>query len=87
MNLSSTSTDFPNPLLINLSSTCVTYNHIIGIARLQVVLDLDETLVCAYESSSLPAALRAEAVEAGLHCFDMECISAEKASKLPSFSY
>ncbi|KAF0903601.1 hypothetical protein E2562_028015 [Oryza meyeriana var. granulata] len=47
--------------------------------RLTVVLDLDETLVCAYESSSLPAALRAEAIEAGLHCFDMECISAEKA--------
>uniref|UniRef100_A0A0D9WHH7 FCP1 homology domain-containing protein n=1 Tax=Leersia perrieri TaxID=77586 RepID=A0A0D9WHH7_9ORYZ len=41
--------------------------------RLTVVLDLDETLVCAYESSSLPAALRAEAIEAGLHCFDMEC--------------
>uniref|UniRef100_A0A0E0L3L1 Mitochondrial import inner membrane translocase subunit TIM50 n=1 Tax=Oryza punctata TaxID=4537 RepID=A0A0E0L3L1_ORYPU len=50
--------------------------------RLTVVLDLDETLVCAYESSSLPAVLRAEAIEAGLHCFDMECISAEKASKL-----
>ncbi|XP_040380420.1 CTD nuclear envelope phosphatase 1 homolog isoform X1 [Oryza brachyantha] len=55
--------------------------------RLTVVLDLDETLVCAYESSSLPAALRAEAIEAGLHCFDMECISAEKASKLPSFYF
>lgn len=47
-----------------------------------MVLDLDETLVCAYESSSLPATLRAQAVEAGLHCFDMECISSEKASKL-----
>uniref|UniRef100_A0A0E0DSQ1 FCP1 homology domain-containing protein n=1 Tax=Oryza meridionalis TaxID=40149 RepID=A0A0E0DSQ1_9ORYZ len=51
-----------------------------SLRRLTVVLDLDETLVCAYESSSLPAALRAEAVEAGLHSFDMECISAEKAS-------
>jgi predicted HAD superfamily phosphohydrolase YqeG len=47
-----------------------------------VVLDLDETLVCAYESSSLPATLRTQAVEAGLHCFDMECVSSEKASKL-----
>jgi len=42
------------------------------------VLDLDETLVCAYESSSLAAAVRTQAIEAGLHCFDMECISSEK---------
>nr|CAB3461228.1 unnamed protein product [Digitaria exilis] len=47
--------------------------------RLTVVLDLDETLVCAYESSTLPATLRTQAVEAGLHCFDMECTSSEKA--------
>ncbi|KAL5226832.1 hypothetical protein ABZP36_015097 [Zizania latifolia] len=46
--------------------------------RLTVVLDLDETLVSAYESSSLPAIVRTQAVEAGLHCFDMECISTEK---------
>ncbi|EES18363.1 hypothetical protein BDA96_09G176900 [Sorghum bicolor] len=46
--------------------------------RLTVVLDLDETLVCAYESSSLPATVRTQAVEAGLHCFDMECVSSEK---------
>ncbi|WVZ98893.1 hypothetical protein U9M48_044263 [Paspalum notatum var. saurae] len=51
--------------------------------RLTVVLDLDETLVCAYDSSSLSATLRAQAIEAGLHCFDMECISSEKASKMP----
>ncbi|KAK3135334.1 hypothetical protein QOZ80_5BG0417710 [Eleusine coracana subsp. coracana] len=49
--------------------------------RLTVVLDLDETLVSAYESSSLPASLRTQAVEAGLHCFDMECISSEKDAK------
>jgi len=42
------------------------------------VLDLDETLVSAYESSSLPAIVRTQAVEAGLHCFDMECISSDK---------
>ncbi|WVZ90497.1 hypothetical protein U9M48_036795, partial [Paspalum notatum var. saurae] len=42
--------------------------------RLTVVLDLDETLVCAYDSSSLSAAVHAQAIEAGLHCFDMECI-------------
>uniref|UniRef100_A0A452ZB30 FCP1 homology domain-containing protein n=1 Tax=Aegilops tauschii subsp. strangulata TaxID=200361 RepID=A0A452ZB30_AEGTS len=52
---------------------------------LQVVLDLDETLVCAYESSSLPATVRTQAVEAGLHCFDMEGISSDKASMWPSF--
>ncbi|KAL5202734.1 hypothetical protein ABZP36_013686 [Zizania latifolia] len=46
--------------------------------RLTVVLDLDETLVCAYDSSTLPATLRMEAIDAGLHCFDMECISADK---------
>uniref|UniRef100_A0A452ZB31 FCP1 homology domain-containing protein n=2 Tax=Aegilops tauschii TaxID=37682 RepID=A0A452ZB31_AEGTS len=46
--------------------------------RLTVVLDLDETLVCAYESSSLPATVRTQAVEAGLHCFDMEGISSDK---------
>ncbi|KQK05827.1 hypothetical protein BRADI_2g22770v3 [Brachypodium distachyon] len=42
------------------------------LGRLTVVLDLDETLVCAYESSSLPATVHAQAIEAGLHCFDME---------------
>lgn len=49
-----------------------------SLQRLTVVLDLDETLVSAYESSSLPAIVRTQAVEAGLHCFDMECISTEK---------
>uniref|UniRef100_A0A452ZB57 Mitochondrial import inner membrane translocase subunit TIM50 n=1 Tax=Aegilops tauschii subsp. strangulata TaxID=200361 RepID=A0A452ZB57_AEGTS len=47
----------------------------------KVVLDLDETLVCAYESSSLPATVRTQAVEAGLHCFDMEGISSDKDAK------
>ncbi|XP_035817645.1 uncharacterized protein [Zea mays] len=46
--------------------------------RLMVVLDLDETLVCAYESSSLPSTMRTHAVEAGLHRFDMECVLSEK---------
>uniref|UniRef100_A0A0D9V7G5 FCP1 homology domain-containing protein n=1 Tax=Leersia perrieri TaxID=77586 RepID=A0A0D9V7G5_9ORYZ len=49
-----------------------------SLQRLTVVLDLDETLVSAYESSSLPPIVRTQAVEAGLHCFDMECISTEK---------
>ncbi|KAJ0987675.1 hypothetical protein J5N97_006031 [Dioscorea zingiberensis] len=46
--------------------------------KLTVVLDLDETLVCAYETSSLPAIVRSQAIEAGLKCFELECISAEK---------
>ncbi|AQK94393.1 Haloacid dehalogenase-like hydrolase (HAD) superfamily protein [Zea mays] len=53
----------------------------------RVVLDLDETLVCAYESSSLPSTMRTHAVEAGLHRFDMECVLSEKASKLQCFAF
>ncbi|CAF2058922.1 unnamed protein product [Brassica oleracea var. botrytis] len=43
-----------------------------------VVLDLDETLVCAYETSSLPAALRNQAIDAGLNWFELECLSSDK---------
>ncbi|KAL3650270.1 hypothetical protein CASFOL_006673 [Castilleja foliolosa] len=46
--------------------------------KLTVVLDLDETLVCAYETSSLPAMLRKQATEAGLKWFEFECISSDK---------
>ncbi|CAH9139613.1 unnamed protein product [Cuscuta epithymum] len=46
--------------------------------RLTVVLDLDETLVCAYETSSLPPVIRSLATEAGLQWFELECISSEK---------
>ncbi|KAK1311665.1 hypothetical protein QJS10_CPA07g01097 [Acorus calamus] len=49
-----------------------------GPDKLTVVLDLDETLVCAYETSSLPVVIRNQAIEAGLKCFELECISAEK---------
>ncbi|XP_043687245.1 CTD nuclear envelope phosphatase 1 homolog [Telopea speciosissima] len=48
------------------------------IEKLTVVLDLDETLVCAYETSSLPAIVRNQATEAGLKWFELECISSEK---------
>ncbi|CAN8254496.1 unnamed protein product [Cochlearia groenlandica] len=51
-----------------------------GGERLKVVLDLDETLVCAYETSSLPAALRNQAIEAGLKWFELECLSSDKES-------
>lgn len=50
----------------------------IGEQRLTVVLDLDETLVCAYETSSLPNSVRTQATEAGLKWFELECISSDK---------
>ncbi|KAG0453524.1 hypothetical protein HPP92_024828 [Vanilla planifolia] len=46
--------------------------------RLTVVLDLDETLICAYETSSLPPVVHKQAIEAGLRRFELECISGEK---------
>ncbi|XP_045800814.1 CTD nuclear envelope phosphatase 1 homolog [Trifolium pratense] len=42
--------------------------------KLTVVLDLDETLICAYETSSLPDALKTQAIEAGLNWFELECV-------------
>ena len=53
---------------------------------LQIVLDLDETLVCAYETSSLPAAIRTRAIEAGLIWFELECVSSEKVCPFLSLS-
>lgn len=43
-----------------------------------MVLDLDETLVCAYETSSLSASVRDQATEAGLKWFELECVSVDK---------
>ncbi|KAF9622900.1 hypothetical protein IFM89_035133, partial [Coptis chinensis] len=43
-----------------------------------LVLDLDETLVCAYETSSLPVILRSQATEVGLSWFELECVSSDK---------
>ncbi|KAK6135838.1 hypothetical protein DH2020_030446 [Rehmannia glutinosa] len=56
--------------------------------KLMVVLDLDETLVCAYETSSLPALLRSQATEAGIKWFELECISSDKESEgKPKINY
>ncbi|KAL6336516.1 hypothetical protein AAG906_022457 [Vitis piasezkii] len=56
--------------------------------KLTVVLDLDETLVCAYETSSLPAHLRTQAIEAGLKWFELECVSSDKECEgKPNISY
>ncbi|XP_049404572.1 uncharacterized protein LOC125868027 [Solanum stenotomum] len=46
--------------------------------KLTVVLDLDETLICAYETSSLPTIICTQATEAGLKWFELECVSSEK---------
>ncbi|CAA7398194.1 unnamed protein product [Spirodela intermedia] len=62
----------PPPSQISLS----TANE--ALQKLMVVLDLDETLVCAYETSSLPAAIRSQAIDAGLKWFEMECVSVDK---------
>ncbi|XXG81180.1 hypothetical protein AAC387_Pa09g1876 [Persea americana] len=49
-----------------------------AVDKLTVVLDLDETLVCAYETSSLPAIVRNQAAEAGLKWFELECVSVDR---------
>ncbi|KAI4324473.1 hypothetical protein MLD38_029961 [Melastoma candidum] len=49
-----------------------------GMDKMTVVLDLDETLVCAYETLNLPEVLRAQAIEAGLKWFELECVSSDK---------
>ncbi|KGN50658.1 carboxy-terminal domain RNA polymerase II polypeptide A small phosphatase 1 [Cucumis sativus] len=46
--------------------------------KLTIVLDLDETLICAYETSTLPAIIRSQAIEAGLKSFELECFSSDK---------
>lgn len=56
--------------------------------KLTVVLDLDETLVCAYETSSLPPTLCTQATEAGLKWFELECVSSDKEYEgKPKISY
>uniref|UniRef100_A0A0D6QVJ7 FCP1 homology domain-containing protein n=1 Tax=Araucaria cunninghamii TaxID=56994 RepID=A0A0D6QVJ7_ARACU len=46
--------------------------------KFTVVLDLDETLVCAYESSSLPPFIHNQATHAGIKWFELQCISVDK---------
>ncbi|KAG6600925.1 CTD nuclear envelope phosphatase 1 homolog [Cucurbita moschata] len=46
--------------------------------KLTIVLDLDETLVCSYETSTLPAVIRNQAIEAGLKFFELECFSSDE---------
>ncbi|XP_043695379.1 CTD nuclear envelope phosphatase 1 homolog isoform X2 [Telopea speciosissima] len=57
------------------------------IEKLTVVLDLDETLVCAYETCSLPAIVRNQATEAGLKWFELECISSKEYDGKPKVNH
>ncbi|KAM2789354.1 hypothetical protein COP1_009870 [Malus domestica] len=69
--------------LNDLSSSAHVENGVLDgrpVEMLTVVLDLDETLVCAYETCSVPAIVRARATEAGMKWFEMECLSSEKES-------
>ncbi|EFJ06481.1 hypothetical protein SELMODRAFT_135380, partial [Selaginella moellendorffii] len=43
-----------------------------------VILDLDETLVCAYDSAGLPPGLHSRAVNTGMTWFQLECLAADK---------
>lgn len=48
------------------------------IDRLTVVLDMDETLVSAYETARLSPIIRTQAIEAGLKWFELEFVSSDK---------
>nr|XP_043631981.1 CTD nuclear envelope phosphatase 1-like [Erigeron canadensis] len=60
---------------VRIPSVVTEYN---SLEKLTVVLDLDETLVCAYETCSLPDSVRKQATDAGLTWFELECISSDK---------
>ncbi|KAL2940583.1 CTD small phosphatase-like protein 2 [Bienertia sinuspersici] len=98
---SSTSSFKPLPVVeIPLHSSSVDINaaevadaedpdsDVLSSGKLTVVLDLDETLVCAYETSSLPPTLCTQATEAGLKWFELECVSSDKEPDgKPKISY
>ncbi|KAL6133063.1 hypothetical protein ACLB2K_065300 [Fragaria x ananassa] len=69
----------------NLENGVVADDH--PLPKLTVVLDLDETLVCAYETSSVPAIVRTQATDAGLKWFEIECVSSDKSDGKPKISY
>lgn len=45
--------------------------------RLTIVLDLDETLVCAYNTLFLPPSIKARAALGGIRSFSLDCVSPE----------
>ncbi|GBG69756.1 hypothetical protein CBR_g4587 [Chara braunii] len=46
--------------------------------KLTVVLDLDETLVCAYNSAGLPSSIHHHALSGGVRWFQLQCTASEK---------
>ncbi|XP_028784016.1 CTD nuclear envelope phosphatase 1 homolog [Neltuma alba] len=70
--------DLPLDSALDIAATDYSAADDQPLQKLTVVLDLDETLVCAYETSSLPAAVRAQATEAGLNLFELECVTPDK---------
>ncbi|CAI7788566.1 unnamed protein product [Closterium sp. NIES-53] len=46
-------------------------------ARLTIVLDLDETLVCAYNTEDVPESVRQAAAASGVSSFELECSTAD----------
>ncbi|KAL3523983.1 hypothetical protein ACH5RR_016817 [Cinchona calisaya] len=67
----------PPPSAVHITSGAVS-DAAGRLDKLTVVLDLDETLVCAYETSSLPSIVRSQATEAGIKWFELECLSSDK---------
>ncbi|XVF24138.1 hypothetical protein REPUB_Repub13aG0101500 [Reevesia pubescens] len=75
------STEIESPATVEIAAVLdspVLADEKTRIEKLTVVLDLDETLVSAYETSSLPPGLRKEATDAGLKWFELECVSSDK---------
>ncbi|KAK4792887.1 hypothetical protein SAY86_023322 [Trapa natans] len=70
--------DAPVSASVNISTDAISVDRV---DRLTVVLDLDKTLVSAYETSILLAALCDQAIEAGSQWFEIECISSDKEIK------
>ncbi|KAL7586275.1 hypothetical protein Lser_V15G36651 [Lactuca serriola] len=81
---------FDKPKFFLATSSLILYSYFnFGFSLdFHVVLDLDETLVCAYETSSLPAIVRNQAIDAGLNWFELECLSLDKESEgKPKINY
>ncbi|PWA39865.1 haloacid dehalogenase-like hydrolase (HAD) superfamily protein [Artemisia annua] len=92
--LSVVETSHDHEKTFGLGSVCITsdvaadHGSYDGLEKLTVVLDLDETLVCAYETSSLPDSVRKQATDAGLTWFELECVSSDRESDgKPKISY
>ncbi|PWA68662.1 haloacid dehalogenase-like hydrolase (HAD) superfamily protein [Artemisia annua] len=93
--LSVVETSHDHEKTFGLGSVCITSDvaadhggYDDGLEKLTVVLDLDETLVCAYETSSLPDSVRKQATDAGLTWFELECVSSDRESDgKPKISY